>query len=307
MNQSSSGSMVQIPVDVLQSLVTSIDALRHEVVNLRQERLTLQFQTPNPATPASTITTQSEVPRDDTTEEYGKTFQCFNKLPPEMRDAIWRVAAKAPRVVTAKIAPRSGLESSDTVYAPNALPFMLSVSKEPRKVALEVYTCFTDPETRLPRLYMQPDIDTMLLLNRDLNRVFQGKARKMWRKTPKFKHLALDWKFCHELFLHANDYRVIQGMFNVLAITGVEVVSIVLGDIDESVENVDFGSPRGCPEDLRCCNLQAFLLARRGKAVGECSWRTIVFLISEYMQAILDRNLSAGRITASMSSLCSSC
>lgn len=140
MAQQATNQIVTVPVDLLKSLLTSVNRLRDEVSLLRSENT----ETKDILT-AALASISPPPPRG--------AFSLFPDLATETRHMIWDAALHIPRIVGAKIVLRKK-EEALTPTAPNSS--ILFVNKESRARAKKLLVCFTVKENlsrdRIPLL-----------------------------------------------------------------------------------------------------------------------------------------------------------
>ena len=94
-------------------------------------------------------------------------FTLFHKLPPEVRDMIWRASFRRPREVTVSMQWKS---QKEYLTSPNPSPIALRINKESRSEALKHYIpIFTKPCTCFSfepcKIYFSPNWDTVVFKN----------------------------------------------------------------------------------------------------------------------------------------------
>jgi len=92
-------------------------------------------------------------------------FSCFKKLPPELRNMVWKHAIPGSRIVDIKggTHPSRGTHFNRPVVlsASYKVPILLQVSYESRAVALKVYTKLFDKEFRDRPVYFNLAVDVL--------------------------------------------------------------------------------------------------------------------------------------------------
>jgi hypothetical protein len=192
MAQPSNDQTITAPYDLLQSLLNDITNLRNDsketkdlIAHLSKENK----ETKDLLTTLLAITSPTQL---------CGAFSVFPKLPVEIRNMIWDAALRIPRIVGAKIVVRDrGKKTEDLVpTAPNSS--MLFVNQEARYRAKKLLVCFTDNEERgqdrVPLLYLNPQVDTLWIVNYTPNRARQDRITDSVVFARKIRKIAIPLK-----------------------------------------------------------------------------------------------------------------
>jgi hypothetical protein len=91
----------------------------------------------------------------------GGTFTLFPNLPLQLRDQVWEFALGVPRAVTVELRKCCRYKCSQIVvptFPPHAI---LKANCESRHQALKVLHRYTTPDERAPKLFLNPEINTL--------------------------------------------------------------------------------------------------------------------------------------------------
>jgi hypothetical protein len=246
MAQPTSAQMVQVPSDLLQSLITSISDLRGGVTQLRKENKDAisAIQEKLDAL-TSSATSPSKV-------ETG-AFTLFPKLPIEIRNIIWDMALKVPRVVGAKIVVRDRGDKKEALTPTAPTSAILSVNMEARSRAKKVLMCLTEGEQRsqdrVPLLYLNPHIDTLWVVNFNLLRFRDKRITQSVFGQSKIHKLAIPVSTWEGMYsTNDNEDEIIEFVIRCHD-TGIQEVILIVGD-EDSAECSDavLVEPREIPE-----------------------------------------------------------
>jgi cell division protein FtsB len=128
LTQAASGSIIQIPADVLTSLLQSLHGLQSSIAELKNENQGLQQALSSVETNVQKLQVHS-----------GMQFALFPKLPLEIQRTIWGHTANDPKIIAVKrFDLGNGRTLSDNYLAPVLPPYpQLRVCKEARREFLK--------------------------------------------------------------------------------------------------------------------------------------------------------------------------
>jgi hypothetical protein len=238
MAQQATNQTVTAPVDLLQSLLNSVNSLRDEVSLLRNEAkdsLAAVLASISPPTPRG-------------------AFSLFPKLVPEIRHMIWDAALYTPRIVGAKfVHPKGGgCPEALTPTAPNSS--ILFVNKESRARAKKVLACVTAKETssrgRIPLLYINPAVDTLWVPKCTWGAwacALNGSVAALLGKLM-IRKVAIPFETWAGMFDNPHEYENAMRFLIELRENGIERVVVALGD-EDAAERLDpvFIKPKEIP------------------------------------------------------------
>jgi 2EXR family len=217
---------VTVPSNLLQPLLASLNSLREDDTQLRREN--------NETKDAVTKIQASLETLLPLSPERG-AFEFFPKLPIEIRHMIWDAALQIPRIISAKIVSRGrGMEMEDLVpMVPSSS--ILFVNKESRARALEGLVCWTDDfdtrTDRVPQLDINPEVDTLWVVNYDRFRAGNERVNCALFCERKFRRLAMPattWSYWLERCPEHTDWSLLRFLAE-LKDCGVEEVTLVVG------------------------------------------------------------------------------
>ena len=231
MAEPNTSQTITLPSDVLQSLLASVNDLQNEVFLLRQENKTTRGL-------LKTIQAKIDVEFDSSTE-WG-SFEVFPKLPIEIRHLIWDAALKSPRIVGARIVvqDRGKIEETLVPTAPNSP--ILFVNKEARSRAKEILVCFTSTVAktlgRVPLLYLNPDVDTLWLVNYTPERAKEGTITEdvVFGEELQIRKVAIPFQ-TWKSFTWGNNGDEEEGVARLLTRfhdKGIEKIDLIVGEAD---------------------------------------------------------------------------
>jgi hypothetical protein len=178
------------------------------------------------------------------------TFPLFSTLPTELRQKIFLHATAAPRTLPLTYNP-----VSKTFHSSTSPPHLLSVSHSSRLSALQQYTLSFGTTTSPPKIYFNPDFDT-LYVPRHLEMGYDSTLRDLRSlvhdpssllsgvRSVAVDHVRGDIKRPWEAYNKARFVRSFPKL---------EEIIIVLNDGGEDIgvnEEVEFVEPKGDPERL---------------------------------------------------------
>jgi hypothetical protein len=221
--QAASGSVVQIPADLLVSLLTSIDGLQKQVsmqqvdiMRLGEGNIKLQDDVHGAKGNASALQTYSEI-----------QFSLFPRLPLEIRRMIWDAAASAPRVIPIKFVGDHDIYDYDSVSIIAIGPQhpLLQVSIEARTEALKVQR----PLSRKgPTIWANSSVDTIWIPYLDDTFEILDLYADYTKPVPKIASVAL-----HHQYWQDREEPGEEGFFymiNDISKLGTRELILVIGD-----------------------------------------------------------------------------
>jgi hypothetical protein len=240
MAQQATKQTVTVPVDLLQSLLNSVNSLRDEISLLRNE---------NRETRDSLTTVLASIPPPTPRG----AFSLFPQLAPENRHMIWDAALHIPRIVGAKIffQENGGHPEALTPTAPNSS--ILFVNKESRARAKKLLACFTAKENssrdRISLLYINPAVDTLWVVNCTWACARNGSLGALLGKSM-IRKVAIPpetWVGMFDSIYESEDEDVLRFLIE-LREKGIERVIVALGD-EDAAERLDpvFIKPKEIP------------------------------------------------------------
>jgi hypothetical protein len=250
MAQPTPAQMVQVPSDLLQSLITSVNNLRGEIVQLCKDREETQDTINSLQEKVNTLLSTS-IAKQATRGAFSR----FPELPIEIRNIIWDIALKVPRVVGAKIVVRDRGDKKEALTPTAPTSAILSVNMESRSRAKKVLMCLTEGEERsqdrVPLLYLNPHIDTLWLVNFNFLRFRDERITQSVFGQSKIHKLAMPfstWEGMYSNCTYGNEGEIIEFIIRCHD-TGIQEVILVVGDKD-SAESSDavLIEPREIPE-----------------------------------------------------------
>jgi hypothetical protein len=253
--QAASGSIMQIPADILTSLLHTLNSLQNSVLELKQENRGLQQALSSVEKNVLTLQIYSGM-------EFGMEFTLFPKLPLEIQRMIWRHSANIPQVIGIKGIVLNG----DPYIAPTMSHCQqLRVCKEARnevskmKFPLEFTPDFLPrDESDVPKIFVNPSTDTLWLTTPVIDLDYGSFKINLpyifsrWfcfgncpdQRKVQFKKLALPYKYWWEM-LGLGRLEIMDALYSL----GVEEVILVVGDDSTSEDpNIVFIKPRGEPK-----------------------------------------------------------
>jgi hypothetical protein len=248
MAQPTPAQMVQVPSDLLQSLITSVNNLRGEIVQLCKDREETQGTINSLQEKVNTLLSTS-IAKQATRGAFSR----FPELPIEIRNIIWDIALKVPRVVGAKIVVRDRGDKKEALTPTAPTSAILSVNMESRSRAKKVLMCLTEGEERsqdrVPLLYLNPHIDTLWLVNFNLLRFRDERITQSVFGQSKIRKLAIPF------FTWGSMYSTIGSEDEIIEFvirchdTGIQEVILIVGDKDSAeCSDAVLIEPREIPE-----------------------------------------------------------
>jgi hypothetical protein len=227
------------------SIVEAITSLRNKIAGLREDRAKDKEFIVDLQSKVNYLSQNQMV-------VYGRTFTIFPKLPPGLRNKVWRFALGVPRVVPARLCSPN-IESSIEILVPTTPTHpLLRTSHESRLQALEVLRCCTRDYPSAPRLFLNPHIDTLWVINYDSNLSIDGPIHD-WhcidpdRKCKGFK-LAISCEPLHSKLISIHEERV-SDFAKQWHHNDIEEIILVVGSTDmECKSELVLINPRERPE-----------------------------------------------------------
>jgi hypothetical protein len=291
MAQQATNQTVTVPIDLLESLLKSVNSLRDEVSLLRNENtetkdsLAAVLASASPSTPRG-------------------AFSLFPELLPEIRHMIWDAALHIPRIVSAEIVgrERGGYSEALTPTAPNSS--ILFVNRESRGQAKMVLACFTAKENssrdRIPLLYINPAIDTLWVVNLTWERARNGSVGALLGKSM-IRKLAIPAKTWNGILDSVGGGKEEDALRFLIELRekGIEMVIVALDD-EDAVERLDpvFIKPKEIPafymEDE---SIQYFKEDPHLNGREEAKWSTCCYLVNKWIENARDWYMKGVGIT----------
>jgi hypothetical protein len=187
------------------AIIEAISSLRNEIAGLREDRAKDKEFMLDLQRKVNSLSQCQVVVK-------GRTFTIFPRLPPELCNKVWRIALGVPRVVPVKICSPN-TESSIEIPVPTTPTHpLLRTSHESRLQSLEVLCCYTRDYQVAPKLFLNPHIDTLWVINYGSNLSIDGPIHD-WhfidpdRKCTDFK-LAISCEPLHSKLISIHEERV---------------------------------------------------------------------------------------------------
>lgn len=236
---------VQVSVDHLTFLINSIETLRKEVAQLRQERTEDK---------KNIIFLRKEL--ESLKPPQGRVFTLFPKLPKEIRLMIWDIILWTPQVIGVRqyFKAQGTLEETQMILSPTGPHTLLRrVNKEARNQAKKINTCSSLCINHISRgLFANPEIDTFWIIDFDHISPANPQGMKFpWEHNHQIRKLAIPFDaFKHEFMEDDEDMigRFGMNMLTFLWKHGVqELIVIFQGDAAAYHTDVVFVTPTASP------------------------------------------------------------
>ncbi|KAE9363876.1 hypothetical protein N431DRAFT_521247 [Stipitochalara longipes BDJ] len=251
---------ISVPTDLLQSLLTEIKQLRQETKDTKTLLTEIkQLREENKETKNLLSTLQNKldtIPSANPSDERG-AFECFPKLPIEMRHKIWDIALSIPRVAGAMIVVRDSGDAKEALAPLTPNSTILLVSQESRSRAKRILVKCTEDaarsQDRLPMLYLHPVLDTFWVTNYTWARGRNSRITDVVFGPLRFSKLAVPSKFWVDMMgspmNSQNQNQIIEFVLGCHT-KGVEELILVVGDGDAAkCSDAVLIEPRQLPED----------------------------------------------------------